>query len=134
MTSHPSGEPRTPRGSGMRKRWIGRWLMAIGVLHIALGLFTYRRTFAGMLSSGVWNTLAGHPDRELSFWFVVSGWGLLFGGGLLDRLETADVPLPQWAGWALLAVAGIGILAEPMTGFWALVPPAIGTLRRAGTV
>lgn len=115
----------------MTHRWLGRWLMWVGVVHIAFGLLRYRGEFAAVMRDGLWNSLGGRPERELAFWFVVSGWGMFFGGGLLDRLEAGQVPLPGWSGWALLSLVGIGIVLMPVSGFWALLPPAIGALRRS---
>jgi hypothetical protein len=114
------------------RRWLGRWLVAVGLLHIAYGVVRYRLEFVAMLESGFWNALPGHPDRELAFWFVMSGWGMLFGGGLLHQLEAVHSRLPPWIGWTLLVPVALGIVLEPVTGFWALLPPAIGALRRGG--
>ena len=113
-------------------RWLGAWLMVVGILHVAYGLTKFREGFGAILDHGLWNTLPGHPDRELGFWFVMSGWGMLFGGGLLHRLEGSESGLPRWVGWALLVPAVLGIVVEPATGFWALLPPAIAAFRRAG--
>jgi Family of unknown function (DUF6463) len=114
------------------RRWLGRWLMAIGVVHITFGLIRYRAGFSAILSDGLWDTLPGHPDRELGFWFVMSGWGMVFGGGLLHLLETTQPRLPRWIGWTLLLPVVLGIVLEPASGFWALLPPAIAAVRRAG--
>jgi Family of unknown function (DUF6463) len=112
------------------KRWTGRWLLAVGALHTAFGLAVFREQVALLARSGPWNALADHPESELAFWFILSGWLMVLAGGLADALEGQGVAPPHWFAGGLLAVVLVGLILMPVSGFWLLLPPAVGALRR----
>jgi hypothetical protein len=112
------------------KRWLGRWLLGVGIIHTGFGLIVFWREVGSLWRSGLWDALAGYQERELGFWFIVSGWLMILAGGLLDTLEAHGAALPFWFGWALLALVVVGVVLMPVSGFWLLLPPTLGVLRR----
>jgi len=57
------------------KRWIGRSIIAIGLLHTVFGLITFRHILAVLSREGMINTVNGQPER------LSHGWpGRAFGG------------------------------------------------------
>ncbi len=56
------------------KRWIGRSIIIIGLLHTIFGLIAFRSTLALLLREGIINTVNGQPDREMAFWFIFFGF------------------------------------------------------------
>ncbi len=113
------------------RRWIGFWIIAVGVLHTGLGIALFHATLGDIARDGFWNTIDGHPGRPVAFWFLVAGLLFVFIGALVDWLEMSGGPLPGWLGWVLLALAGIFAVLMPASGAWLFLPPALATLRRA---
>lgn len=111
-------------------RWIGRWLIGVGVLHSLLGLFVFAAPLRQLIDSGWLNALGSRdPMRNLAFWFVFGGVFTVLVGYLIDwieRLPGAVVPRP--AGWTLLVTAVVGVFLAPLSGFWLVFPPAVGVL------
>jgi hypothetical protein len=115
------------------RRWVGRWLLGVAALHTFVGLVAFAAPLRALLAPGAVDVLgAGDPRRALAFWFLVSGVLTALVGYLTDRLERATGgPLPAALGWALLLLGvGGGVLA-PVSGFWLVLPAAVGALRRA---
>lgn len=107
--------------------------MLVGIVHTAFGLLMFSGSLREMIASGLWNALGDRdPTRYLAFWFMFAGFVTLILGHMVDWFESVDSrPLPASLGWALLAIAVIGVIAHPLSGFWLVFPPALGTLSRA---
>ncbi len=111
------------------RRWIGRWLLVVGVLHTLLGIGTYIFSVVAVVREGLWNTVEAVQGRPLAFWFIAAGLQLILLGALASWIEARE-PLPRFLGWTLLAFAAGGIVLLPVSGFWLLLPPATGILAR----
>jgi len=111
------------------KRWIGRSVILIGLLHTIFGLIAFRSTFALLLREGIINTVNGQPDREMAFWFTFFGFSMIVFGALIDWCESKGIKLPPAIGWGLLTIAIIGVLFMPVSGFWVVLIPSIGAIR-----
>ena len=111
-----------------RRRWIGRWIAGVGVVHTLFGLVVFAPTWRRLAAEGLFNTVNGQPDREFPFWFLVSGLLMLLFGLLLDRLEARAQAIPGFAVWGLTALTAACLVVMPISGVWLLVPPVIGLL------
>ena len=113
------------------KRWIGRSIIAIGLLHSVFGLVGFSTIWAVLINEGIFNTVDGQPAREAAFWFLFSGFFMLLLGALVDWYESKEIALPPFFGWGLLTIALIGVVVMPISGFWLILIPAIGVIRVA---
>lgn len=113
------------------RRWVGRSLVAVGVLHVGYGLFAYRAAVMAVVGDGVVGAVDADPERARMFWFLVAGLLTALFGAMTDWLERRGTPPPRAPslGFALLALACIAALPE--SGAWLLAPPAAALLARA---
>jgi hypothetical protein len=120
----------------MRPRWIGRWLIGVGAIHTLFGVVAFRAPLRALLDAGIVNALsAREPMRNLAFWFLVAGVMIALVGTVVDALEQATRgTVPKVVGWTLLLTALVGIVLAPASGFWLLLPAAVGALRATGVV
>jgi hypothetical protein len=111
------------------RRWVGRWLAGVGILHILFGVAAFADPLREIAADGFWNAVDAYPDRSLAFWFVFAGPLIVLLGALVDRVEArAPVELPRFLGWTLLIFALLGGILMPLSGFWLFLPPALGVL------
>jgi len=132
MTASPLLD--TPTARGAPPRWIGRWILGVGVFHLVFGAWWFATPLLRIARSGLWSSVGWSSDgRALAFWFVLAGLLLLLVGAMADWTE-AHVPgaLPRFFGWTLLAITLVGCVCLPVSGFWALLVPAIGAIRAPG--
>ncbi len=111
------------------KRWIGRSIVIIGLLHTVFGLITFKNILAVLLREGIVNTVNGQPDREMAFWFIFCGLFMLVFGALIDWCESKEIKLPLVLGWGLLTITIIGVTFMPVSGFWLFIIPSVGAIR-----
>ena len=120
----------------------GKTMLATGLLHQTVGFLAgfgvlspgsgpARNLFAEIARDGVVGAVEPDPQRQTFFWFLFFGFLILSLGWLMDRLETAEQPLPAALGWQLLAIALAGGLLIPASGFWLVVPQGAWVLWRA---
>lgn len=111
------------------RRWVGRWLMGVSALHTAFAAAVFGEVLASIARRGVFNTVGADPMTGAVAWFVLFG-AMLFICGLAVAALEASSPgrLPRSLGWALLAMAVVGITLMPASGFWLVFPPAIAVL------
>lgn len=115
----------------MGKRWIGRWIVAVSVLHTLFGLIAFAPVLRTMLNAGLWNSVGEDAMRGGVAWFLLSGGFMLVGGLAVDACERSNGDCPLRAiGWSLLIVTLITIVLMPVSGAWLLLPPAIAMIRR----
>ncbi len=114
------------------RRWIGRWILAVGVIHTLLGAWLFRRPLGDIARDGFWNAVDPYPGRPLAFWFVFGGLTTLLLGALIDWLE-AQRPerLPAFLGWGLLGLGLAAAVLMPVSGGWLLLPPAAAAILRS---
>ena len=113
----------------------GLALVAIGLLHSLLAL-----VMPGVIGfSGMWKEIGdvGVVDAVKSeslriwgyYWFLVPGFLMIIYGHLCHWVENQlSRPLPSFAGWGLLAVAGFCIVLDVDTGFWLVLLVAVNMI------
>jgi hypothetical protein len=115
----------------MTERWIGRWLMVVGALHVGYGLTKHATQWRDIAAAGFFDAVAGHAARGHAAWFLLCGPVLLLAGLVLDALEASRVRAPALAGIAALVLIVFGLVLMPRSGFWLAIPPAIALTLRA---
>lgn len=115
----------------MSRPWIGRWLIAVSALHTAVAVFAFHPVLLDIAKRGVFNTVGRDPMAGTAVWFTLFGAVLCIAGLAISALEQASPQaLPRSLGWSLLALAVLGIVLMPASGFWLALPPALALLRR----
>ncbi|EJE48531.1 hypothetical protein PMI14_07053 [Acidovorax sp. CF316] len=97
-------------------------LLALGVLHIAMGLVRFKQPFLAALSDGLLDAFKTDDSRRLAFWFTLLGPVLMLCGHLaLRAAANGDVHTLGLIGLYLLVAALVGIAAFPASPLWALL-------------
>ncbi len=107
----------------------GYLLIAISLIHILVGIWIFGEPMADIWRKGIFNTVAPNPlapyfDREDAFWFMMFAPLLFVLGQLCCWACDRDISLPAFLGWNLLAIVIVGVVLEPISGFWLLILPA----------
>ena len=110
--------------------WIGKWFVAVGVIHSLFGFAFMRGTLAVLWSERLFNTVNGQPNREAMFWFLYTGFLLLIVGVMVDQTEKRGLAVPSFVNWAFVVLALIGVVVMPISGIWLLLPPVAGLMIR----
>ena len=76
----------------------------------------------------MFNTVAGDPVVGAIVWSLFFGVVAFIGGLTVNALEKSSGVLPRSLGWCLLALAIVGVVLVPASGFWLIFPPAISIL------
>lgn len=113
------------------KRWIGRWLVAVAVLHTGVALALFGNTYRTMWSDGLWGAGVRDAGHSAAAWFLLFGILALAAGLAVSAVERSGARLPRSLGVALLGLAVLGIVLMPVSGFWLVLPPALALLRPA---
>jgi len=112
------------------KRWKGRWLIAVSVIHAVVAIAVFGKIYGSILNQGVFNTVGTDPMTGLAVWFALFGAMLFVCGLTVNEFEKViSGPLPRSIGWGLVSVIAIGVTLMPASGFWLAIPPAISILR-----
>jgi hypothetical protein len=113
------------------RHWIGPWLMGVAVVHTGFAITMFGDALRTVIARGVFDSVGSDPMIGAVIWFVLFGV-MLFVCGLavaaLDRVTGGELPKPL--GWSLLALATLGVVLMPASGFWLAFPPAIAVLAR----
>ncbi len=116
----------------MNARWVGRSLIAVGVIHCLFGLVVFMDPLLAIVMDGVWNAVAGRPGRPLAFWFEVVGFLTVLFGVTVDTLEKDRNAFPPSLAYGFGLLTVLAIVAMPAGGGWLLIPGAAGLwLKRA---
>ena len=110
--------------------WIGKWLFAVGMIHLSFGLVFMHDTLALLWSEGLWNSVNGQPPREQVFWFLCTGIMLLIVGVLVNQVEGQGLTVPRFVTWMFTGLVVVGVVVMPISGIWLLIPPALGMVIR----
>ncbi|MCU0537387.1 MAG: DUF6463 family protein [Hydrococcus sp. Prado102] len=107
----------------------GYLLIAISFIHILVGIWIFDEPLADIWRNGIFNTVASDPlapyfDREDAFWFMIVAPLLFVLGQLCCWASDRNISLPAFLGSNLLAIAIVGVILEPISGFWLLILPA----------
>ncbi len=113
------------------KRWIGIYLMVVGVLHTAVGVIVFGPTLRQLLAEGMWNTLGRSPERQLSFWFLMLGLALILLGAMVDWIETTTTRPPGRLAVGLAIITVAGLVMMPLSPFWLLLPATVALAIRS---
>ena len=110
----------------MKQRWVGRALIAVGIVHCLFGAAIFMVPLLAIFRDGVWNAVDGQPGRPLAFWFEVAGLMTILFGASVDALEKDRNSFPAFLAYGFGLLTLIAIITMPVGGGWLLVPGAIG--------
>ncbi len=113
------------------KRWVGRWIIGVGIIHVAFGVVVFRERLLAILRDGVWNAVDGYSGRPLAFWFVFAGLLTIVFGSLVDWVESRGLSTPRFVGWTFLVLVVLGIVTMPIGGGWLLLPAGLAVVLRS---
>lgn len=113
-----------------KKKWIGWFIIFIGIIHISVGLLLIGDVGMELLREGLFNTVNGEPMREAFFWFTFGGLSMIIIGQLTNWYEQQETAFPNFLGWSLLALSLLVVLVMPASGGWLMLVPAIAILRQ----
>lgn len=113
--------------SFVHRRWKGRWIVGISILHVIVGLGFATETLAGMAGRGWFGSLEGVRDA-FTVWFLAMAPALFAIGILTDRIEADGAPVPLAASLALLAMLVFILSLQPANGGWLILPAALAML------
>ena len=113
------------------RRWIGRWFVAVGLLHAAGALFLYAAPLREMAGAGLIATADDYSLRATAYWFFAFAPLLAVLGLLIDAMEVRRTPVPVSAALMLLLTLVAMVAVMPANGAWLLFPPVIALLLRA---
>ncbi|MGH8075866.1 MAG: DUF6463 family protein [Lysobacter sp.] len=117
------------------KHWIGRWLIGVSIVHTAFAVAVFSPVLLSIIRRGVFNTVGTDPMLGAVTWFVLFGAVLFICGLAVSALEqTSAAPLPKSLGWSLFALAALGVVLMPASGFWLAFPPALAIVLRRPNV
>jgi Family of unknown function (DUF6463) len=113
------------------KRWIGKWIIGVSVLHTAFAGIMFSSGLVSIAKKGFFNAVSNDPAIAAVAWFVLFGAVLFVCGLAILALEqTSSTPIPKSIGWSLFVMTAAGILLMPASGFWLLIPPALAILMK----
>jgi cell division protein FtsW (lipid II flippase) len=113
------------------RRWIGRWIVVVGLLHAIGALFIYPAPLQEMAGAGLIATADDYSLRATAYWFFAFAPVLAVLGLLVDAMEARRVPVPVAAALLLLLTLIAMVAVMPANGAWLLFPPVIALLLRA---
>ena len=99
-------------------------LLAVAALHAAFGSWVGRHALLAVARDGFVNAVDPHLDRTLVFWFLLMSPFLWIVGRFALWLAAEGRRPPAWLGRSLLALALVGAVLMPVSGFWLILPPA----------
>lgn len=100
-------------------RWVGRALIATGVLHVVVGVAGFWEVLGRMVGAGLINLDVNELAYGAAFWFLFGGLMIIFLGLLVHHLNiTLGRPAPRWLGWCFVVTAAVCLPMMPASGFW----------------
>jgi len=108
------------------KRWVGRWIILVGVIHCVFGAVIFFEPLSEMVRSGFWNAVDGYPGRPLAFWFEFTGMLTILFGVTVDQIEQDRNTFPVILIYGFGFMTLLAIFTMPIGGGWLMVPGAVG--------
>ena len=118
----------------MMKRWVGRWIVFVGVIHCAIGAVVFIEPLSEILRDGLWNAVSGYPGRPLAFWFELVGILMVLLGIAVDQFERNQQTISGFLAFGFAILTVLAIVAMPMSGGWLLVPGVVGLFMKKATM
>ena len=109
-------------------RWVGRSIIAVGVIHCVVGVMIFIAPLMEILRDGIWNAVDGFKGRPLAFWFEFAGLLTIVFGLAIDRMEKESIAMPRVMAYGFSILVALAIIAMPVGGGWLLMPAAMGML------
>jgi len=106
------------------KNKIGIIIIVIGSLHLGLSFVKFSQVFKQMLSEGIFDSAIG-AERGWALWFTFTGIVFILLGYAIRYMEQQNLAIPTPIGWILLTASIFCGISLPLSGFWALILPAI---------
>ena len=106
-------------------RIAGRFLVAIGLLHVVLFPWWGRVPLLAAAQDGFFNAVNPHKDRQEIFWSLCFGMMGVFLGQLISWSDAQGKQTPAFLGWELLGLAALGAVLMPISGWWLVMVPAV---------
>ncbi|MEP2734948.1 MAG: DUF6463 family protein [Erythrobacter sp.] len=112
-----------------QKRWTGRAILIIAIIHTIFGLIGFGPALIDIASNGLFNGVGADPMRGAVVWFLFAGFFMFTTGLAVDKLEELGAATTlKKVGIALLVIIVLGVILMPISGFWLMFPPAIGLI------
>ena len=108
-----------------RTETAGWLLLGVAALHAACGVWIGRRALLAMAREGFVNAVVPHLDRMFVVWFLLMSPLLWIVGRVALWLASESRRPPVWLGRSLVALALMGAVLMPASGFWLILAPAI---------
>lgn len=113
------------------RRWIGRWIVAVALLHAVGALFIYAAPLREMAGAGLIATADDYSLRATAYWFFAFAPVLAVLGLLIDAMEARRIAVPFGAALLLLLTLIAMLAVMPANGAWLLFPSVIALLLRS---
>jgi hypothetical protein len=112
----------------------GAVVIGIGILHTVVGLALGAAPLGDILRHGYVGAVDGHFDRMAIAWFLLFGFVLMLAGDAIRVVEQSMRAVPPRLAYGLGAIALVGAVAMPVSGFWLALVPVGMLLVRARSV
>jgi len=113
-----------------RRRWIGRSIIAISIIHTIFAFVVFWMPIQQILADGLFNVVGEDPMRGAVTWFFFAGIFMAATGFAVDLIEKSGVHMSlRPLGIFLLIFTILGIIMMPVSGFWLILLPAVGMIR-----
>ncbi len=104
----------------------GYWFFATGLLHVGIGVVKLSGPVAEIARAGYFNAVEPHIERSEAFWFFFSGALMLLLGQAYIWIERKlNRRVPAFLGWQMAAIATVGTVLMPASGFFIVIPLGI---------
>jgi hypothetical protein len=117
----------------LRQTWKGLWLLGVAAVHTVFAVLVFQPQLQEIVQRGVFDSVGADPMLGAVTWFVLFGglfallgWSLL----LVERNAGPEPVSLRVLGAGLLALALLGIVLMPASGFWLVLPPAFALCLR----
>lgn len=116
------------------RRWVGRWIILVGVIHCVFGAVIFVEPLSGIVRDGVWHAVDGYPGRPLAFWFEFTGLLTILFGATVDQIERDRNTFPAFLSYGFGIMTLLAIVTMPVGGGWLMVPGAVGLFLKKASV